>query len=132
MPQPEAGAQLGNRAKRREGQLLALQANTAQIPIPPILRKTDEMSDLTGEKTKVLGRIRRMRGQMEAIERAINEEKDCGEILHLVSSVRCAMAGLTHELIDEHLQHHVLGVDDEDERRRGVEDFSSVLRSCLK
>lgn len=90
------------------------------------------MSHLTGEKTKLLGRIRRLRGQMEAIERAINEEKDCGEILHLVASVRGAMAGLTHELIDEHLQHHVLGVDDDEERRRGAEDLSSVLRSYLK
>ena len=90
------------------------------------------MSHLPGDKTKLLGRIRRLRGQMEAIERAIDEEKGCGEILHLVASVRGAMAGLTYELVDEHIQHHVLGVSDEEERRRGGEELSSVLRSYLK
>ncbi len=90
------------------------------------------MSHLAGDKTKLLGRVRRLRGQMEAIERAVDEEKECGEILHLVASVRGAIAGLTSELLEAHLQHHVLGADDETERRRGVEDLASVLRSYLK
>lgn len=90
------------------------------------------MTHLTKGKAKLLGRVRRLRGQMEAIERAVDEEKECGEILHLVASVRGAIAGLTSELIEAHLQHHVLGADDDAERRRGVEDLSSVLRSYLK
>ncbi|RJE81021.1 metal/formaldehyde-sensitive transcriptional repressor [Paracoccus sp. JM45] len=90
------------------------------------------MSHLTSDKTKLLGRVRRLRGQMEAIERAVDEEKECGEVLHLVASVRGAIAGLTNELLEAHLQHHVLGADDEEERRKGVEDLSSVLRSYLK
>jgi DNA-binding FrmR family transcriptional regulator len=90
------------------------------------------MGHLTGDKTKLLGRVRRLRGQMEAIERAVDEEKECGEILHLVASVRGAIAGLTNELLEAHLQHHVLRADNETERRRGVDDLSSVLRSYLK
>ena len=90
------------------------------------------MSHLAADRAKLLGRVRRLRGQMEAIERAVDGEKNCGEILHLVASVRGAIAGLTNELLDAHLQHHVLGVDDEEARRRGVEDLSSVLRSYLK
>ncbi len=90
------------------------------------------MSHLAGDKKKLLGRVRRLRGPMEAIERAVDEEKDCGEILHLVASVRGAIVGLTNELLEAHLQHHVLGVDDAETRRRGVEDLSSVLRSYLK
>ncbi len=90
------------------------------------------MSHLAKDKAKLLGRVRRLRGQMEAIERAVGEERECGEILHLVASVRGAIAGLTSELLDSHLRHHVLGVEDEGERRQGVEDLSAVLRSYLK
>ncbi len=90
------------------------------------------MTHLASDKTKLLGRVRRLRGQMEAIERAIDEDKGCGEILHLVASVRGAMAGLTNELFDAHLHHHILGAGNKEERRKGVEELSSVLRSYLK
>ena len=102
------------------------------------------MGHRAGDRTKLLGRIRRLREQMEAIERAVDEERDCREILHLVASVRGAIARLTNEVLDAHLQHHVLGVDGEAERRRGGggaaagrrrrggEDLPSVLRSYLK
>jgi DNA-binding FrmR family transcriptional regulator len=90
------------------------------------------MSHLSRDKTKLLGRVRRLKGQIEAIERAVDDEKDCGELLHLVASVRGAMTGLTNELFDEHLKHHVLEAEDEESRRKGVEDLSSALRSYLK
>jgi DNA-binding FrmR family transcriptional regulator len=90
------------------------------------------MSHLSRDKTKLLGRVRRMKGQIEAIEQAIDNERDCGAVLHLVASVRGAMTGLTNELLDEHLHHHVLEAEDDEARRKGVEDLSSVLRSYLK
>lgn len=89
------------------------------------------MSHLTRDKTKLLARVRRLKGQLAAIERAVEDEKDCGAILHLVASVRGAMAGLTNELIDEHLHHHILDEDDADKRRKGVEELSATLRSYL-
>ncbi|MFU1608555.1 metal/formaldehyde-sensitive transcriptional repressor [Sulfitobacter pontiacus] len=90
------------------------------------------MSHLSRDKTKLLGRVRRMKGQIEAIEQAIDNERDCSAVLHLVASVRGAMTGLTNELLDEHLHHHVLEAEDDEARRKGVEDLSSVLRSYLK
>jgi DNA-binding FrmR family transcriptional regulator len=90
------------------------------------------MSHLSRDKTKLLGRVRRLKGQIEAIERAISDELDCSEVLHLVASVRGAMTGLTNELLDEHLHHHILEAEDDDARRKGVEDLSSVLRRYLK
>ncbi len=90
------------------------------------------MSHLSRDKTKLLGRVRRLKGQIEAIERAVDDEKECGTILHLVTSVRGAMTGLTNELVDEHLRHHVLGAEDVEARRKGVDVLSSALRSYLK
>lgn len=99
---------------------------------PYIYNASRLMSHLSRDKTKLLGRVRRLKGQIEAIERAVEDEKDCGAILHLVASVRGAMTGLTNELLDEHLQHHVLQAEDEEARRKGVEVLSSALRSYLK
>ncbi len=90
------------------------------------------MSHLTRDKTKLLKRVRRLKGQIEAVERAIESEKDCGTILHLVASIRGATAGLTSELIEEHLHHHVIDVEDDAARHRGGEELAAVLRSYLK
>src|SRR5437660_312110 len=46
------------------------------------------------EKTKLLNRVRRVRGQVEALERAVEEERGCADVLHLVVAARGAMVSL--------------------------------------
>jgi DNA-binding FrmR family transcriptional regulator len=84
------------------------------------------------EKEALLARIRRLKGQIEAIERAVQADRDCGAILHLVASVRGAMTGLTSELIDEHLIHHVRDMQDPAVRAQGAAELSRALRSYLR
>ena len=52
------------------------------------------------EKTKLLARVRRIRGQVEAIERALEAESGCAEVLHLVAAVRGAPNRRMAELIE--------------------------------
>ena len=66
------------------------------------------MSHTTKDKKKLLSRIRRIKGQSEAIERALEEDGECEEILQLVASCRGALNGLMAELIEGHLRFHVL------------------------
>ena len=66
------------------------------------------MSHTTKNKKKTLTRVRRIRGQVEAIERALEGESDCEDILQLVASCRGALNGLMAELIEGHLRFHVL------------------------
>ena len=66
------------------------------------------MSHTTKNKAKMLSRVRRIRGQVEAIERALDGEGECEDILQLVASCRGALNGLMAELIDGHLRFHVL------------------------
>src|SRR5688572_25115020 len=61
------------------------------------------MSHTTRKKRSLLARVRRLKGQMEAIERALEAEAECAEILNQVASVRGAISGLTAELIEDHL-----------------------------
>ena len=60
------------------------------------------MSHTTKNKAKTLSRVRRIKGQVEAIERALEGEGECEEILQLVASCRGALNGLMAELIDGH------------------------------
>ena len=92
------------------------------------------MSHTIKEKAKLLGRVRRIKGQMEAVERALEAEMECGAILQLVASVRGAINGLTVELIEDHIVHHVVDPNKEPdaERAKGAADLIEVVRTYLK
>ncbi len=64
------------------------------------------------QKRKLIGRIRRIRGQVEAIERALaGDDDDCAAVLNTITACRGALAGLMAEVIDGHVRHHVLPPD---------------------
>ena len=86
----------------------------------------------TAAQKKLFFNLRRLKGQIEAIERAVEGDRDCGAILHLVASIRGAMNGLTAELIEEHLNHHIRDETDPDARRKGVDDLAQALRTYHK
>jgi FrmR/RcnR family transcriptional regulator, repressor of frmRAB operon len=66
------------------------------------------VSHTTKDKKKLLSRIRRINGQSEAIERALEGDEECEEILQLVASCRGALNGLMAELIEGHVRFHLL------------------------
>lgn len=92
------------------------------------------MTHLTKNKPKLLARIRRLKGQMEAIERALEDEKPCGEVLNLVASVRGAINGLTIELIEDHIYEHISDptTDPDKDRAQGAAELIDVVRTYLK
>jgi DNA-binding FrmR family transcriptional regulator len=79
------------------------------------------------DRDKVLARIRRIAGQVAAIERYVASDASCGETLHLVAGVRGAVAGLMDELVAEHLREHVAAPDLTDEQRRQAADELAAL-----
>lgn len=87
------------------------------------------MSHTIREKEKLLKRVRRIRGQVEAIERALDGEKECSEILHAISAARGAISSLMSEVLEDHIRCHV-GTNGS--RKQDVEDVLEVVRSYLK
>jgi DNA-binding FrmR family transcriptional regulator len=92
------------------------------------------MSHTIREKTKLLHRVRRLRGQVEAIERALEGEVGCDQVMQLVVSVRGAVNGLMAEVMEDHIRRHVCDpVHDRDrDRAQGTEQLIAVVRSYLK
>ncbi|RJG14728.1 metal/formaldehyde-sensitive transcriptional repressor [Massilia cavernae] len=85
------------------------------------------------EKSKLLARVRRIRGQVEAIERALEAESGCSEILQLVAAARGATNGLMAELIEDHVREHVASPErSEAERAAAVDELVEVVRTYLK
>ena len=84
-------------------------------------------------KKKLLARVRRVRGQTEALERALQAESDCAAILQQIASIRGAVNGLMAEVLEGHLRDH-LGPQAEDavQRAADLEAVLNVLRSYLK
>jgi DNA-binding FrmR family transcriptional regulator len=60
------------------------------------------------EKRKLLSRVRRIRGQVEAIERALEAEAGCERIMQQLAGVRGAMAGLMAEVVEDHIHAHLV------------------------
>jgi DNA-binding FrmR family transcriptional regulator len=88
------------------------------------------MVELKGE---LLARVKRIGGQVTAVERGLNRDAGCAEILHLVAAVRGAVNGLLDEIIVDHLDEHVAkpGLSDA-ERAKGAEELMTVIRRYAK
>jgi DNA-binding FrmR family transcriptional regulator len=66
------------------------------------------MSHTTKDKQKLLLRAKRIQGQVEALVRVLTEERDCSEVLQVMSAARGAMNSLMAELLEGHIRSHVL------------------------
>jgi DNA-binding FrmR family transcriptional regulator len=92
------------------------------------------MTHTVREKRKLLARVRRIRGQVEAVERALEAEAGCERVMHLLASTRAAMAGLMAEVMEDHIRLHLLdpaGERDE-ERAQGAEELIDVVRTYMR
>jgi DNA-binding FrmR family transcriptional regulator len=73
-----------------------------------------------------------MKGQMEAVERALEAEAPCGDVLQLLASIRGALAGLTGEIVEGHLHEHVVHAENETERQKAADELAAVLKTYIR
>ncbi|WP_313801058.1 metal/formaldehyde-sensitive transcriptional repressor [Sphingobium sp.] len=81
------------------------------------------------DRDKLLARVRRIAGQVSAIERQLSGEAGCSETLQLVASVRGAVGSLMEELIEQHMREHVArpGISDA-ARQTAAEEMLALIR----
>lgn len=91
------------------------------------------MAHIDKNRDALRARVKRIAGQISGLERKLDSEVECAEILHLVAAVRGAVNGLLDEIIVEHLEAHVVDVGlSKDERRQGADDLITVIRRYSK
>jgi DNA-binding FrmR family transcriptional regulator len=86
------------------------------------------------DKQKLLNRVRRLRGQVDAIERAVDREAGCTEVMQLLTTVRGAISGIMAEVIEDHVQMHMIDEDRKPSRSeaRAADELVDVLRAYIK
>lgn len=92
------------------------------------------MSHTIREKQKLLARVRRIRGQVEAIERALESEAGCEQVMHLLASTRAAMSGLMAVVVEDHVHTHLVDPDSHPGalNQEAAEQLLAVVRTYLR
>lgn len=91
------------------------------------------MAHLSKQNDALLARVRRIAGQVSAIERALTTHDDCTTTLHLVAGVRGAIGGLMDEIIQAHVLEHVAHPDlSKADRQAGAAELIKAIRRYSK
>ena len=91
------------------------------------------MSHTIREKSKLLARVRRIRGQVEALERTLAEEAGCDRVMHQIVGIRGAVAGLMAEVVEDHVRCHVAAPSlPARERAERADELIEVVRAYLR
>jgi DNA-binding FrmR family transcriptional regulator len=92
------------------------------------------MAHTLQEKKRLLNRVRRIKGQVAAIEKTLDQEGKCAEVLHNISACRGAMDALMAEVIEGHIRFHILPANRgaTAEQARAADDLVTALRAYLK
>ena len=84
------------------------------------------MSHLHQDK-KILNRVKRLQGQMRAVEDALQQEHNCLDVLQQVAAIKGAVNGLMNELVEMHLRHHVIA-DSQAVDEQQLEEFLKLIK----
>jgi DNA-binding FrmR family transcriptional regulator len=91
------------------------------------------MSHLEKEKQKLVARIKRIRGQVDSIERSLTAEDDCADVLMLLANVRGGINSLMAEVLEDHIRLHLLSSDTKVAQPHELaEDLIDLVRAYLK
>jgi DNA-binding FrmR family transcriptional regulator len=94
----------------------------------------ETMSHTINDKQKLILRAKRIQGQVEALVRALAEERDCSEVLQVMSAARGAMNSLMAELLEGHIRSHVLNGKQKPTSQQVVaaDEVIDMVKSYLK
>jgi DNA-binding FrmR family transcriptional regulator len=92
------------------------------------------LAHILRDQKKMLNRVRRIRGQVESIENAIERGADCSDILHTISACRGAINALMAEVLDGHIRFHVVDPDRNpgSEKARATQELIDVIKTYLR
>lgn len=92
------------------------------------------MAHTTKDKEKLLNRVRRIKGQIGAIEKALEDDQECSKVLQTIAACRGAINGLMAEVMKGHVWYHVLDPNGEPtaEQSEAAEELIDIVNRYLK
>jgi len=79
----------------------------------------EKLPEISKEKQKLVSRIRRLGGQIDAVERSVIEGDECADILMLLAAIRGGVNSLMAEILEDHIRLHITHPD------RGTESLKN-------
>lgn len=92
------------------------------------------MAHTQRDHEKLLARVRKIRGQLNAVETALTDDEDCSRVLNTLASCRGALNGLMIEILEGHIRYHVVDPDQrpESKRAQATAELIEILRTYLR
>jgi DNA-binding FrmR family transcriptional regulator len=92
------------------------------------------MAHTIRDKKKLLNRVNRISGQVEAIKRALDQEQDCTDLLRTIAACRGAINGLMAEVIEGHIRFHIIDPNEKPKsaKAQAAQELMDVVNSYLK
>ena len=92
------------------------------------------MAHVADEKQKLLNRVRRLRGQIDALERALDAEEGCSEVMRLLAAARGAINAIMAEVVEDHILLHMIKPDAKPARaqQESLDELIDVLRTYIR
>lgn len=92
------------------------------------------MAHTIRDKQQLINRVRRIRGQLDAVEKALNEEQECFAILQTLAACRGAINGLVAEVIEGHIRFHVVNPDEKpaSQQAKAAQQLIEIVKSYVK
>ena len=94
--------------------------------------ETQEPMALKKDRTKLVNRVKRIRGQMDAVERTLADDRDCTDVLMLLAAVRGGINSLMAEVLEDHIRLHLLEEGSTQLTPELGEELIDLVRAYLK
>jgi DNA-binding FrmR family transcriptional regulator len=88
------------------------------------------MSHTSREKLDLLNRTKKVVGQLEAVERALNDDAPCADVLQRLAAVRGSINSLMGELMEDHIRNHM--PRNTKSAEEAADDVIEIIRTYLK
>jgi len=93
----------------------------------------DKLPEISKEKQKLLSRIKRLAGQITAVEHSVTDGDECADILMLLAAIRGGVNSLMAEILEDHIRLHITHPDTRTESNEELtEDLIGLVRAYLK
>lgn len=90
------------------------------------------MAHTLKDKAKIISRVNRLKGQLDAFVKGLENEQECYQNMQLLSSCRGALNGLMAEVVEGHIREHIVEAENKKSAAESGEELIDVMRSFLK